>query len=88
MIWGDFYYNYNTEYDQKIFEKLIDDDFPGYKDFLRSIELFHSKFKIKEIDISLKKFIWPDSDSDDDGVDSDDIEDILSGCEDSESDSD
>ena len=36
------------------------------------------------------KIIWPDSDSDsdDDGVDSDDIKDILNGCEDSESDSD
>ena len=85
---GDYYYNYDTEYDKEIFQKIIDADFPGYIDFIRSIELFHNKFKIREIDISLNKTIWPDSDSDDDGLDSDDINNILSGCEDSESDSD
>ena len=87
---GDYFYNYDTEYDQKIFEKLIDADFPGYIDFIRSIELFHSKFKLREIDISLNKINWPDSDndSDDDGVDSDEINNIFGSGEDSESDSD
>ena len=32
---GDFYYDYNTEYDREIFEKLIDADFPGYIEFER-----------------------------------------------------
>ena len=87
---GDYYYNYDTEYDQKIFEKLIDADFPGYIDFIRSIELFHSKFKLREIDISLNKINWPDSDSDSDGdgVDSDEINNVFGSGEDSESDSD
>ena len=78
---GDYYYNYDTEYDQEIFEKLIDADFPGYIDFVRSIELFHSKFKLHEIDISSNKINWPDSDSDE-------INNIFGSGEDSESDSD
>ena len=81
---GDYYYNYDTEYDQEIFEKLID----GYIDFIRSIELFHSKFKLNEIEISLNKINWPDSDSDDDGVDSDEIAGILGSDDDSDFDSD
>ena len=43
---------------------------------------------MSEEDYYKSKIIWPDSDSDDDGLDSDDINNILSGCEDSESDSD
>ena len=87
---GDYYYNYDTEYDQKIFEKLIDADFPGYIDFVRSIELFDSKFRLHELDISSNKINWYDSDSDndDDGVDSDEINNIFGSGEDSESDSD
>ena len=84
---GDYYYNYDTEYDQKIFEKLIDADFPGYIDFVRSIELFDSKFRLHELDISSNKINWYDSDSDndDDGVDSDEINNIFGSSEDSES---
>ena len=85
---GDYYYNYDTEYDQEIFEKLIDADFAGYIDFIRSIKLFHSKFKLREIDISSNKINLSDSDSDDDGVDSDEINNIFGSGEDSESDSD
>ena len=94
---GDYYYNYDTEYDQEIFEKLIDADFPGYIDFIRSIKLFHSKFKFNEIDISSNKINWPDSDSDsdsddgvdsdsDDGVDGDEINNIFGSDYDSDSD--
>ena len=78
---GDYYYNYDKEYDQEIFEKLIDADFPGYIDFIRSIELFHSKFKINEIEISSYKINWLDSDSDE-------IVGILGSDDDSDSDSD
>ena len=70
---GDYYYNYDTEYDQKIFEKLIDADFPGYIDFVRSIELFDSKFRLHELDISSNKINWYDSDSDNDDDDNDKI---------------
>ena len=79
---GDYYYNYDTEYA----------DFPGYIDFVRSIELFHRKFKLNEIEISSNKINWSDSDSDSDsddyGVDSDEINNIFGSGEDSESDSD
>ena len=85
---GDYYYNYDTEYDQEIFEKLIDAGFACYIDFIRSIKLFNSKFKLREIDISSNKINWSDSDSDDDGVDSDEINNIFGSGEDSESDSD
>ena len=85
---GDYYYNYDTEYDQEIFEKLIDADFACYIDFIRSIKLFNSKFKLREIDISSNKINRSDSDSDDDGVDSDEINNIFGSGEDSESDSD
>ena len=80
---GDYYYDYDTEYDQKIYENLIDADFPGYIDFVRSIELFHSKFKIKEIEISQYKDSWYDSDSDEDWIAS-----MLDSDSDSDSDSD
>ena len=83
---GDYYYNYDTEYA----------DFPGYIDFVPSIELFHRKFKLNEIEISSNKINWSDSDSDshsdsdsdDYGVDSDEINNIFGSGEDSESDSD
>ena len=76
---GHYYYDYDTEYDQKMYEELIDADFPGYIDFVRSIELFHSKFKIKEIELTPYKDSWYDSDGDGD-------EEWLAGMSDSDSD--
>ena len=51
------------------------DDYTGYRDFYELFCKFYDKINF-------------DSDSDSDGVDSDDLEDILSGYEDSETDSD
>ena len=85
----DYYVDDDWEFDQERFDRFVDRDFPGYKNLVECIELFHSKFRMV-FDKYKIKIIWPDSDSDsdDDGVDSDDIKDILNGCEDSESDSD
>ena len=85
----DYHVDDDWEIDQERFDRFVDRDFPGYKNLVECIELFHSKFKMV-FDKNKIKIIWPDSDSDsdDDGVDSDDIKDILNGCEDSESDSD
>ena len=85
----DYHVDDDWEFDQERFDRFVDRDFPGYKNLVECIELFHSKFKMV-FDKNKIKIIWPDSDSDsdDDGVDSDDIKDILNGCEDSESDSD
>ena len=73
------------EFDQERFDMFVDREFPGYKNLVKCIELFQSKFKLV---FDKYKINWNDSDSYDDGVDSDDIKAILSGCEDSESDSD
>ena len=85
----DYHVDDDWEFDQERFDRFVDRDFPGYKNLVECIELFHRKFKMV-FDKNKIKIIWPDSDSDsdDDGVDSDDIKDILNGCEDSESDSD
>ena len=85
----DYHVDDDWEFDQERFDRFVDPDFPGYKNLVECIELFHRKFKMV-FDKNKIKIIWPDSDSDsdDDGVDSDDIKDILNGCEDSESDSD
>ena len=85
----DYYVDDDWEFDQERFDRFVDRDFPGYKNLVECIELFHSKFRMV-FDKYKIKIIWPDSDSDsdDDGVDSDDVKDILNGCEDSESDSD
>ena len=86
---SDYYVDEDWEFDQEIFDIFVDRDFPGYKNLVECIELFHGKFKMV---FDKYKVIWPDSDSDsdddDDGVDSDDIKDKLNGCEDSETDSD
>ena len=81
----DYYVDDNWEFNQERFDRFVDYEFPGYKNLVACIELFHSKFKMV---FGKYKIVWPDSDSDDDGVDSDDIAGILNGCEDSESDSD
>ena len=78
---GDYYYNYNIEYDRdqlETYEKLLDADFPGYIDFVRCVELFHSKFKIREIEIDSSKVNWHDSDSDGDSDFETEIDNIFS----------
>ena len=83
---GDYYVDDDEwEFDQEMFDRFVDREFPGYKNFLKCIGLFHSKFKMV---FDKYKINWNDSDSDDDGVDSDDIAAILGSGEDSESDSD
>ena len=57
------------------FDEGHPDDYPGYRDFYELFCKFYDKINF-------------DSDSDSDGVDSDDLDDILSGYEDSETDSD
>ena len=59
------------------FDEGYPDDYPGYRDFYELFCKFYDKINFDS-----------DSDSDSDGVDSDDLEDILSGYEDSETDSD
>ena len=81
---SDYYVDEDWEFDEERFDRFVDREFPGYKNLVACIELFHSKFKMVT---DKYKIIWPDSDNDD-GVDSDDIKAILNGCEDSESDSD
>ena len=80
----DYYVDDDWEFDQERFDRFVDREFPGYKNLVACIELFHSKIKMV---FDKYKISWNDSD-DDDGVDSDDIAGILCGCEDSESDSD
>ena len=74
---SDYYVDDDWEFDQEMFDRFVDREFPVIKIFLNVLGYFIVKYKIN----------WNDSDSDD-GVDSDDIKAILSGCEDSESDSD
>ena len=63
---------------------LFLDPYPGFKNIYYDFELFFSKFKIKYEEGSFWDYC---TDSDSDGVDSDDLEDILSDS-DSDSDSD
>ena len=62
---------------------FVDREFPGYKDLLNCIVLFHSKFKLV---FDKYKINWHDSDSDENGVDSDEIAGILGKDSDSDSD--
>ena len=58
-----------------MFNSYVDLEFPGYKNLLKCIGLFHSKFKMV---FDKYKINWPDSDSDDEsGIDSDEIKNIL-----------
>ena len=54
------------------------DPYPGFKNIYDDFELFCSKFKIKYEDVDRFWDYCTDSDSDSDGVDSDDLADILS----------
>ena len=66
--------HFDFEEDEE-FDEGHPDDFLGYREFYELFCKFYDKINF-------------DSDSDSDGVDSDDLEDILSGYEDSETDSD
>ena len=83
---------YSYQFDEEKYNNNnIENDYPGFKKFFECFSRFQDKLNVdhmSEEDYYKSKIIWPDSDSDDDGLDSDDINNILSGCEDSESDSD
>ena len=80
---GDYYVDDEWEFDPVGFDMFVDREFPGYKDLLNCIVSFHSKFKLV---FDKYKINWHDSDSDDDGVDSDEIAGILGSDSDSDSD--
>ena len=71
---GDFSDSYvdpvDYEFDSVGFDMFIDSDFPGYKNLVKCIELFHSKFKLV-FNWYKYKVIWADSDSDEYYSDSD-----------------
>ena len=60
------YYVDELEFDEERFDRFVDCEFPGYKNLVECINLFHNKFKIV---FNKYKIILPDSD--DDRVDSD-----------------
>ena len=60
---GEYYINDYWEFDQEMFDRYVDGDFPGYKNLVECIELFHSKFKLVD-DKYETIIIWPDGDSD------------------------
>ena len=64
---GDFSDSYvdpvDYEFDRVGFDMFIDRDFSGYKNLVKCIELFHSKFKLV-FNWYKYKVIWADSDSD------------------------
>ena len=71
---GDFSDSYvdpvDYEFDRVGFDMFIDSDFSGYKNLVKCIELFHSKFKLV-FNWYKYKVIWADSDSDEYYSDSD-----------------
>ena len=81
----DYYVDDEWEFDEDRFNSYVDIEFPGYKDLLKCIRLFHSKFKLV---FDKYKINWYDSDSDDDGIDSDDVVTMFGNGEESETDSD
>lgn len=42
---SDYYVDDEWEFDQEMFDMFVDREFPGYKNLLKCIGLFHSKFK-------------------------------------------
>ena len=72
---GDYYVDDEWQFDQEVFNSYVDLEFPGYKNLLKCIGLFHSKFKMV---FDKYKINWPDSDGDgESGIDSDEIKNIL-----------
>ena len=58
-----YYVDDDWEFDEERFDRYVDREFPGYKNLVKCIELFHSKFKIV---FDKYKINSPDSDSDSD----------------------
>ena len=54
------------EFDEERFDRFVDCEFPGYKNLVECIKLFHSKFKIvfDKYNIKINWFDSDDSDSD------------------------
>ena len=71
------------EFDQEYYDSNIDIDYTGFKELFGLVILLNDKLKIEELTSSLS--FDSDSDIDDDGLDSDEVEGILY---DSDSDSD
>ena len=46
LDFGDYYVNDEWEYDEEMFERYVDVDFPGYKNLVFCVMLFRSKFEI------------------------------------------
>lgn len=80
---SDYYVDDEWEFDQEMFDMFVDREFPGYKNLLKCIGLFHSKFKMV---FDKYEINWCDSDSDD-GVDSDEINNIFGSDYETDSDS-
>ena len=57
---SDYYVDDEWEFNQEMFDRFVDRDFPGYKNLFKCIELFHSKFKMV---FDKYKINWHDSDS-------------------------
>ena len=74
------------EFDQEKYDNNIENDYPGFKEFIECFKLFKDKLKIEYIDEEhYKKMALSVNDSDD-GIDSDDFIDILDSDFDSDSD--
>ena len=80
----DYYVDDEWEFNQEAFDIFVDREFPGYKNLVECIELFHSKFKLVD---DKYKVNWNFSD-DESVIDSDDIESMFGSDDASESDSD
>ena len=80
----DYYVDDEWVFNQEAFDKFVDREFPGYKNLVECIELFHSKFKLVD---DKYKVNWNFSD-DESVIDSDDIESMFGSDDQSESDSD
>ena len=82
LDFSDYYVDDEWEFDEDMFNSHVDLEFPCYKNLVECIELFHSKFKLV---FDKYKFNWPDSDDDEPGIDSDDIESMFGSDSDSDS---
>ena len=77
----DLYYDeYSYEFDEEKYNNNIENDYPGFKKFFECFSRFNEKLNvdyISESDYYKSKLYDSDSDSDDDGVDSDEVTNIF-----------
>ena len=59
---SDYYVDDEWDFEEEMFDRHVDADFPGYKNLVECIKLFHSKFKLVTHKYEIN---WHDSDSDD-----------------------